>query len=443
MAKEQGPLSGFRDMLPEQMIPRQDMLQKIKNVYEGYGFTPLDTPAIERYETLTGKYGEEGEKLMYKFTDHGGRMLALRYDLTVPLARVVAQHKSELPLPYKRYQVGNVWRGESPQSGRYREFMQFDADTVGTKSTMADAEVVAMMSDAMHALGAEAQVRVNNRRLLDALVEKAGIQDEAYARTLISTIDKVDKIGEREALTEIDNKLGTRASKLSEQYLNLKGSTQERINQVESLLKDADGAEEGVSNLREVFKLLESAGYSSEQIVFDQRIARGLDYYTGIIYETTLNDLPGIGSVCSGGRYDNLVKALGGPDLPAVGTSIGVDRLFAGLQQLGKVSAVKTPTQIMIANFNASDQGHYMRIAAELRKEGMPTEIYADPSKLGKQFSFANKLGIPHVVIAGPDELAANKVKIKDMKTGEQTEVDIDTLSTRLDQLKEKNSESE
>lgn len=432
MAREKGPLSGFRDTLPEQMIPRQRMIQSIKGVYEGYGFTPLDTPAVERQETLAGKYGEEGEKLMYKFTDHGGRQIALRYDLTVPLARVVGQHASDLILPYKRYQVGNVWRGESPQAGRYREFMQFDADSVGAKSAVADAEIVTMMADAMSALGANSTIRVNNRRILDALVIKADIKEETDARLLISSIDKAEKTGEREAIAQISGRLGERRALLIEEYLGAQGESHIKLNKIEKLLKGADGAEEGAANLREVFRLANGAGYGSEQIIFDQRIARGLDYYTGIIYETNLNDMPQLGSVCSGGRYDNLVKALGGPDLPAVGTSIGVDRLFAGLQSLGKVESKKSTAEVMIVNFNQEDAGVYMQIARSLRRNGIPTQVYSDKVKIGKQLGYADKQNIPNVVLAGPDELEKGMIKIRNMQTGIESEVKPGDLSSFL-----------
>ena len=430
MAKqEQGPLSGFRDMLAEQMIPRQQMIDKIRGVYESYGFTPLDTPAIERQETLTGKYGAEGEKLMYKFSDNGGRLIALRYDLTVPLARVVAQPSGEITLPYKRYQVGNVWRGESPQAGRYREFMQFDADTVGTTSAIADAEIVSMMSDTMKALGADAVVRVNNRRILDALCEKAGVTTEADMRKLVGTIDKVEKIGVEAALKEIEGNFDTNTASLVESYLGVKGSDFERLTQIKELLGDSPAAQEGISNLEEVFAILSASGYT-DSAVFDQTIARGLDYYTGIIYETTLKDLPKIGSVCSGGRYDKLVKALGGPDLPAVGASVGVDRLFAALQQLGKIESAKTTSKVLIANFDAAQAPAYMKVAGELRKAGVATEVYYDQDKLGKQIKFANKMGIPYMVFIGSEELEKGLVTVKDLSTGDQKQVSVDELTS-------------
>lgn len=428
--KEMGPLSGFRDLLAEQMIPRGRMVETIKEVYESYGFTPLDTPALERYETLQGKYGSEGEKLMYKFTDHGGRLLALRYDLTVPLARVVSQHQNELPMPYKRYQVGNVWRGESPQAGRYREFMQFDADTVGTTSVIADAEIVAMMSDAMRALGADAIVRVNNRKILDALAEKAQTQDELTKRQLISTVDKVEKIGIGAALEQITENFGSQTADVVRTYLNVSGSSMDKLKALETLLGHSEAIQEGVSNLTQIFSILEASGYSTDQIVFDQTIARGLDYYTGTIYETTLKDLPQIGSVCSGGRFDNLVALLGGPDLPAVGTSIGVDRLFAALQKLGKLEGVRTKSQVLVANFDSQYAPEYMKIASQLRQEGISTEIYYEPGKIRKQLGFANQMGIRFVVLIGSDEISQGYATIRDLDRQEQQQIPLEQLSS-------------
>lgn len=436
MAVEQGPMSGFRDMLAEQMIARGDMLATIQGVYESYGFVPLKTPALERLSTLTGKYGEEGDKLMYKFEDNGGRMVALRYDLTVPLARVVAQHGGNLPTPYKRYAVGEVWRGESPQAGRYREFTQFDADTVGTKSPVADAEVVAMMSDAMSALGADSLIRVNNRRILDGLVEKSGVTSEKEGLRLISAVDKVEKIGLKASLEYIGSEFGALAAETVNNYLSVEGTPLERLHKMQQVLQGSVAVEEGVENLDAVFGMLEAAGYSLDKVVFDQTIARGLDYYTGIIYETTLKEVPQIGSVCSGGRYDNLVKALGGPDMPAVGTSIGVDRLYDGLQMLGKLKEVKTTTEVLVTNFDQTQIPQYMRLATQLRRAGIASEIYYDAAKLGKQIGFADKMGIPYVVLFGPKEIERGVGVIRALATGDQTEVPVDDLAATINKLR-------
>ena len=434
MAQEKGPLSGFRDMLAEQVFPRQEMIDTIKRVYEKYGFVPQDTPAIERYETLTGKYGPEGEKLMYKFTDHGGRKVALRYDLTVPLARIAYQYKEKITLPYKRYQVGNVWRGESPQAGRFREFMQFDADIIGTSSPIADAEIVEMMADTMEALGVDAIVRVNNRLILDGLAEKSGITDPAKIKILITTIDKSEKIGKNAVLKEISDNFGDETVDLVKSFLEASGSDSEKLEQIGKIFEGSKSAVDGVINLQQVFSIIRKSGYDAEKIKFDQTIARGLDYYTGIVYETSIKELPEIGSVCSGGRYDKLVSALssGKVDLPAVGTSVGVDRLFSALEKLNKLKHIKTASQVLITNFDNEDAAEYVSLASDLRKAGIPTEVYYDKAKIGKQIKFANSLGIGFVIFLGSEEKENNVVKIKNLKTGEQTEIEREKIADFL-----------
>lgn len=433
MTKNQGTLSGFRDLLAEEMLSRQKMIDTIKKVYESYGFSPLDTPSIERYETLAGKYGSEGEKLMYKFTDHGKRQVALRYDLTVPLARVILQHKDKIPLPYKRYQVGNVWRGESPQTGRYREFMQFDADIVGTKSALADAEVIMMMYDAMKALGVDAIIKVNNRKILDGLTEKIGIKEPEKAKKIISLIDKAEKIGRQRLINEIESEFGTKTKNLVSEFLSIEGNTQDRLKKISKLL-DNNFAKEGISNLYEVLAILNKTGYKSPQIIFDQTIARGLDYYTGIIYETTLADLPKIGSVCSGGRFDSLISVLsdGKIDLPAVGTSVGVDRLFTALQELGNIKPTKTKSQVMIVNFDEKQAAEYTKLAKKLRALGIATEVYYDAVKLDKQLKYADKIGVPWVIFLGTEEIEKGVIKVKNLESGEQKLMSVDSFISLL-----------
>jgi histidyl-tRNA synthetase len=439
MAVEQGPMSGFRDMLAEQMIPRQAMLETIRETYEGYGFTPLKTPALELHSTLTGKYGEEGDKLMYSFEDNGGRMVALRYDQTVPLARVVAQYGRNLPMPYKRYAVGEVWRGERPQAGRYREFTQFDADTVGTKSPIADAEIIAMMSDSMSALGADSLIRVNNRLILDGLAERAGARDEQESLGIIGTIDKVEKIGREQALNQIGEKFDVDAVNIVESYLSVDGTPEERLRQIAEILSGSDVVSEGVENLQSVFKMLEAGGYAASQVVLDQTIARGLDYYTGIIYETSLKGAEELGSVCSGGRFDNLVEDMGGPNLPAVGTSIGVDRLYDGLQKLGILREAKTTTEALVVNFEHKSSPDYMRVATALRKAGVAAEVFYEDVKLGKQFRFADKMQIPYVILIGPDEMKKESAVVKTLESGEQIEVPLEELPDSIKKLRKEN----
>lgn len=431
MAQESGPMSGFRDLLADQMIPRQDVLDTIREVYEGYGFVPLKTPALERLETLTGKYGEEGEKLMYKFKDNGKRDVAMRYDQTVPLARVVTKYGSELPSPYKRYALGEVWRGESPQAGRYREFTQFDADTVGTSSYLADTEIIAMMRDSMSALGLETRVRVNDRRLLDGLAASCNVEDEKDFRKLVGAIDKYDKIGKDKVLDEVEGSFGADARAVVKNYLNAEGDNTGKLKSLSDLLT-SEIAQEGIESLRKIMGALAYAGYSEEGVVFDPTIARGLDYYTGTIYETTLVDLPSIGSVCSGGRFDNLIEAMGGPSTPAVGTSIGVDRLIEGMRKLGKLKVAKTKTEAVITAMGAELDQERFALVQNLRKQGIPAEMVFEQKKFGKQLRSIDALGVNYVVLYGTDEHTANQVAVKNLETGEQVTIGKDELGAFL-----------
>jgi len=421
MATEQGPMSGFRDLLAEHMLPRDSVVRTITTVYERYGFVPLKTPTLERLATLTGKYGEEGDKLMYSFKDNGQRDVAMRYDHTVPLARVVAQHGEKLPKPYKRYALGDVWRGESPQAGRYREFTQLDADIVGTSSYLADTEVIAMISDAMAAIGVAATVRVNDRGLLDGLAEVCGITAKKDFYKLVGAIDKVEKIGAEAVLKEIDAAFGTATKDIVTQYLDISGTTKEKLDALAALL-DNKPAAEAVGNLTNILNLLEAAGYGGK-IIFDQNIARGLSYYTGTIYETSVDDLPSIGSVCSGGRYDELIKQLGGPDTPAVGISIGVDRLLEAMRQLGLLKEEKTKTSVYITNVEAGLDEDRFKLVQMLRENGIAAELVYDAPKLGKQIGTIDKLGVGKIIILGSKEKASGSVVIKDLATGQQKEV--------------------
>lgn len=425
-------LSGFRDYLANDLVPRHQMLAKIKDTYETYGFTPLETPAIERYETLQGKYGEEGEKLMYRFQDHGKRELALRYDLTVPLARVVAQHQNDLVFPYKRYQVGPVWRGESPQAGRYREFLQFDADVVGAPTGTIDAEIVAMMVATMRALGAKALVRVNNRLILDGLMEILKVDNEDLARKVIGWIDKIDKVGHEAVINEITSLVGSEFNKIITTFLRKSASNDQQLDFLASLVGSSEKGSQGVRDLKQVWELLKSMKLSEKEVLIDPSIARGLNYYTGIIFETNLVDLPSIGSVCSGGRYDNLIAALGGPNLPAIGTSVGVDRLLAGLQELGLIASSQGKVEVLVTQFSHELTNETFELAAELRQAGIRTDLYPQVDKLGRQFKHADRLGVKWTVILGPDEIANDTISLRNMETGQQSSLERKAL---LDQL--------
>ncbi len=422
MAKDQGPLSGFRDMLSDQTLARQQVLDVIKHVYELYGFMPIKTPAIERFETLNGKYGEEATTLMYEFEDRGGRHLALRYDHTVPLARLMATYGQSLPNPYKRYVVGDVWRGESPQAGRYREFTQIDADIVGSDSYLADVEILVMMHDVFKALKLNVTIEVNDRRILDGLAELCGITDQHQFIKLIGVIDKVSKIGPDAVLQEIGADFGPEAKAHVAKILATDMSFDDAL-----AIVNNSKAKDGISNLKSIFAAFEPL--SLLDIKFKPAIARGLNYYTSTIFETIINEQPGIGSVCSGGRYDKLIGQLGGPNSPAIGTSIGLDRLMDVISLLSKVDLPDTKTQVYIANLDDKLNSERLKIAQILRAASIPTELYFKEAKLGKQLESISKLGVAKVIIYGQQELDKNVVVVRDLKNSSQAEVPVSELT--------------
>ncbi|HUC79088.1 MAG TPA: histidine--tRNA ligase [Candidatus Saccharimonadales bacterium] len=426
MTKNQGPLSGFRDLLSEQMLNRDEILGKIKSVYELYGFVPLKTPALELFETLSGKYGEEGDRLMYSFKDNGDRQVALRYDQTVPLARVMAQY-NDLPKPYKRYVLGDVWRGESPQAGRFREFSQFDADIVGISDYTADVEIIAMMSDAIKSIGVEATIYVNDRKILDGLSRSCGIDTNREFIKLVSIIDKIDKIGKVTVLRDVEKLIGENGRKQIDKFLSITGDSLSKLKQISEILDDKDTTM-ACEQLSNILTSLKNAGYSEKQITFDQTIARGLSYYTGTIFETKLIKCPEIGSICSGGRYDNLIKQLGGPDLPAIGTSIGVDRLMEGISLLGIGSKIKTKTKVYVVNLNSKLNSERFKIASILRENNIPTEMIYQDSRLKNQLRDIDKLGVSEVILFGENEQKNNTFIAKNLDKGTQQEVPLSNL---------------
>jgi len=425
MANNQGPLSGFRDLLSPQMFARQKVIDIIISEYERYGFMPVKTPALEKYETLSGKYGDEATTLMYDFKDRGERHLALRYDHSVPLARLMASMGSSLPLPYKRYAIGDVWRGESPQAGRYREFTQLDADIVGSDSYLADTEILLMMADIFDGLKTKATIYVNDRRILDGLAENSGINEPGQFYKFIGTIDKVAKIGKDQVLTEVDKNFGPGAREnlvaLFDHELSL--------DEVAEILKNPK-VTSGVANLKAIFDTLKPLGIKN--IKFDPTIARGLNYYTSTIFETLIDERPELGSVCSGGRYDKLIGQLGGPDLPAVGTAIGLDRLMDALDDN---DIILTKTIAVITNLEQSLDAERLALAHKLRESGLAVELYYAPVKLGKQLGSIDKLGVPLAIIYGHDEHKKGVVLVKDLKNSTQREISLDDLESELSKI--------
>ncbi|MBU0550998.1 histidine--tRNA ligase [Myxococcota bacterium] len=420
-------LKGFRDELPETMLPKQRMLNAVAETFESFGFAPLSTPALEYGEILTGKYGEEGDKLLYQFEDNGGRRVALRYDLTVPLARVMGMNKS-LPLPFKRYQIAPVWRAEKPGRGRFREFMQCDVDIIGSPDLMADAECLGVGAAVLARLGVgRFVIRVNNRKLLTALMRKIGVTQDAQALAALRSVDKLPKIGEakvRALLRDTDGLPDSAIDGLFE-FLRLKPEG------LSAFFADDPVGLKGAEELNTLLSLAEAQGIR-ERVAVDLSIARGLDYYTGTIYETFLLDLEDMGSVMSGGRYDRLLGMFGGDEVPAVGISLGVDRLFAALTELGLIQTQASPSQVLIATTDADLNAQAYALAATLRAGGVPTEVFLGAPRMKKQIKYADRRGIPLALIVGPDELAEGEVLLKILKTGEQRRIKLEALVAEI-----------
>jgi len=429
-------LKGFRDYTPDLMIARRDMLSRVAVVFERYGFSPLDTPALEYSEILLGKYGDEAEKLLYRFEDNGKRDICLRYDLTIPLARVVAQH-TELPSPFKRYQIGNVWRAESPGRGRFREFTQCDIDIVGSSSLTADAECLVVDLAVMEALGVDAEVRINNRKVFRGLQERLGVEDSRAMNNVLRVIDKLPKVGEEGVRAELADELKLEAARIDAviEFCRITGTNAEIFEQLERLLGESEIGMQGIGELRTVLKYAYAQGVREADVKLDPSIARGLDYYTGTVFETFLRNLDGFGSVMSGGRYDDLVGLYAGQQIPAVGVSVGLDRLLAGLIELGAIRERKTVSEVLVTVFSPDQLDYSMKIANSLRQANVKAELYLDPeAKFRKQMKYANTLGIPCVAIAGPDEAASGKVTLRDMLNGEEAQVDLDDLGAIANQ---------
>lgn len=410
-------LKGFRDYLPAPMIAREKLIETAKSVYRGYGFSPIDTPALEYAEILTGKGGEESDKQLYRFIDNGDRDVALRFDLTVPLARFAAQHHNTLGTPFKRYHIGTVWRGENTQAGRYREFMQCDFDTIGTTSNASDIETLLVIHDLMERIGFERfTIRVNNRLVLNGLLELEGLTEQSVG--VLRAIDKLAKIGREGVIEEMTSKLGISLEQ-SQRVLGLvglSGDSVQILNQLEGMLAGSKVGSIGVSNLRELIDVSARVGIPHGRIELDLTIARGLDYYTGTIYETFLTDKREIGSVCSGGRYDNLAGLFTKTLLPGVGASLGLDRLLAAMELLGLVDSASTPAEIFVPQFDAPRLADYMRIGRVLREAGFRVEVFPEARKLGKQLAYADKKGHKLAVIAGENEFAEGVWQVKNLK---------------------------
>lgn len=440
MAKIEARLpKGMRDFLPDEMLKREYVFGVVREVFHLYGFEPLQTPVLELRETLMGKYGEDAEKLIFNARHPGGKEeLALRYDLTVPLARVVAQHENEITLPFKRYQLSPVWRAERPQRGRYREFYQCDADIVGVEGSAADAEAVSLVVTALRRLGfTRFSVKVNNRKLLTAMGEYSGV-DAAQQADLYRSVDKFDKVGADGVRAELEARgIGTDAIERMMTLLLAPGTGMERLDFVDEMLGHLPAAQEGVRELREMADHLKDAKVPAQFVDFDFTMVRGLGYYTGPIFETVITE-PNLGSISGGGRYDGLIGLFRKESLPTTGVSLGIERIIdlMDLFDLYPAHLTGTVVEALVTVFDAATRSYATGIAADLRDAGICTELFLQDKKIGQQFKHADRKGIPFVLIAGPEEVAAGAVKIKRLSDGSEHTVPRADVAARLAALK-------
>ena len=458
MAQKPSIPKGTRDFGPVEMAKRNYIFNTIRSVYELYGFQQIETPAQETLQTLMGKYGEEGDKLLFKILNSGDYLSkiedselterntlrlaskicekGLRYDLTVPFARYVVMHREELQLPFKRYQVQPVWRADRPQKGRYREFYQFDGDVVGSDSLLNEVELMQIVDTVFTRFGVRVQIKINNRKILTGIAEVIGAADKIVDITV--AIDKLDKIGIDNVNAELreDGLTGEQIEKL-QPIIMLEGTNEEKLNTIAEVLASSETGLKGVEETRYILNTLGSVGCGSatalnNEIQLDLTLARGLSYYTGAIFEVKALDTP-MGSISGGGRYDNLTGIFGMPGLSGVGISFGVDRIYDVLNALDLYpkDSLQT-TQVLFINFGEKETAYCLPIVAKVRQAGIRAEIFPDSTKMKKQMSYANAKRIPFVVLAGDNEIAEGKVTLKNMETGEQTLVSADELIQKL-----------
>ncbi len=413
---------GMRDILPEQMIRRQYVIDVIRGVFEEFGFEPLQTPALELSEVLTGKYGPDAEKLIYQAGHVGGKEdISLRYDLSVPLCRVVAMHP-QLPKPFKRYQIDPVWRAERPQKGRYRQFFQCDADTVGTESMLADAENVNLIYQVLTRLGfKQFEININDRKLITGIGQFAGVSTEQLSG-LYRSIDKLDKIGLSGVRAELaENQIPEPVIGKLLSLLQIEGDAETVLNALSERLGDSEVANEGISELEELSGYLTILGVPEEFYRINVSMVRGLEYYTGPIYETVVEE-PKIGSITGGGRYDELIGSFSKQSYPATGTSFGIERIIDVMEEFDMFpSAVgKTVTQVLVTVFDADLAQASLKLATLLRSSGIRTEVYCRPTRISTQMKYADNKGIPYAVILGSDEVETGTVAVRDLASREQ-----------------------
>lgn len=452
MAQKPSIPKGTRDFTTSEMMRRNYIFDTIKSVFQLYGFQSIETPSIENLSTLMGKYGEEGDKLLFKILNSGNFLSriddkdlleknhlkltnkisekGLRYDLTVPFARYVVQHSNDISFPFKRYQIQPVWRADRPQKGRYREFYQCDVDIIGSKSLFNEFELVQIANDIFNKLNINTILKINNRKILAGIAEIIGEKERITDITV--AIDKLDKIGIENVNSELLSKgISSEAVKKLQPILNLQGNTAEKITHLKEILKDSEIGNKGIEELSVLFHYLESVDFKME-IQLDIALARGLNYYTGSIFEVKSKDTK-IGSITGGGRYDNLTGIFGMPGISGVGISFGADRIYDVMTQLELFpKEFLGSSKVIFINFGEKEQDFCIPILRKLRKANIPSEMYPDADKIKKQMKWANRKNIKYVVIAGEQEIEAGKVTLKDMRTGDQQLITPDELIATL-----------
>mgnify|MGYP004599311279 CR=1 FL=1 len=422
-------LAGFMELMPNEQILFEQIKEKIEKTYQKFGFLPLDTPILELSEVLLAKAGGETEKQIYRF-DRGDTDISMRFDLTVPLAKYVAKNYGNLSFPFRRYQIGKVYRGEKMQKGRYREFYQCDIDIIGDGelSVRNDAELPSVIYNIFKELGFDKfTIKINNRKLLNGLFESLNQKENSVE--ILRIIDKIEKIGKEAVIEELEKiKVPTESINKILEFIELDGTTDEKLQKLQNLDIKNEAFKTGLTELTEVVKYVRLFGIPDSNFKVDLTIARGLDYYTGTVYETFLNEYREIGSVCSGGRYENLAENYTDKKLPGVGISIGLTRLFYKLNELNLINANKKSVSEILIVPMLEDLNVPIKIANDLRKNGINTEIFLNDKKLKAKMKYADKLEIPYVIVVGEDEVKSNVIKIKNMKTGDETESYIDNI---------------
>jgi histidyl-tRNA synthetase len=444
---------GTRDFLPSEMVRRNYIFGTIEKIFRKYGYLPIETPAMENLGTLLGKYGEEGDKLLFKILNSGNFLKnkaiedsgnnssrlstvicekGLRYDLTVPFARFVVQNRNDITFPFKRYQIQPVWRADKPQKGRYREFFQCDADVIGSNSLLNEVELIQIIDEVFSSLGIKSVIKINNRKILAGIAEYMGSPDKL--NDITTALDKLDKTNEDKVIQELrERNLSDRAINLMKPFMQLEGSTSVKLRRLKDLIGQTASGQEGIEEIQTVTDYLNGLTINTE-VELDLTLARGLDYYTGIIIEVKATGVQ-IGSICGGGRYDDLTGIFGLPDVSGVGISFGADRIYDVLIQLNLFPEnVVASSQLLFVNFGKKEAGYCLRLLDELRKKGITAEIYPEPAKLKKQMSYADLKGIAFVALIGENEIKEEKVTLRNMRSGEQSSVRFEEIYDILDQ---------